>query len=64
MSFVYESKLRDVSIVYDKDTGLSNDIEKTFQSPPQQKRSTNSSGRSSPDGNYCCSCLVLYFYSI
>uniref|UniRef100_A0A1I8B5H6 PHD-type domain-containing protein n=1 Tax=Meloidogyne hapla TaxID=6305 RepID=A0A1I8B5H6_MELHA len=58
MSFIYESKLRNVSIVYDKDSGLSLDIEKTFQSP-QQKRSTNSSGRSSPDGNYCCSCLEL-----
>ncbi|CAK5124169.1 unnamed protein product [Meloidogyne enterolobii] len=58
MSFVYESKHRNVSIVYDKDAGLSLDIEKTFQSP-QQKRSTNSSGRSSPDGNYCCSCLEL-----
>nr|CAD2183024.1 unnamed protein product [Meloidogyne enterolobii] len=58
MSFVYESKHRNVSIIYDKDAGLSLDIEKTFQSP-QQKRSTNSSGRSSPDGNYCCSCLEL-----
>jgi hypothetical protein len=63
MTYIYESKHRKTTIIYDKDYGLSLDIEKTFQSPLPLKHPSSSnkstSDKFSPDKNvYCCACLV------